>query len=614
MPRERRTRAARWSLLLLIGTLLACPTRRDVGDDDDVVDDDDDSAVVVDDDDTTEPECAPDGSTSCLDDVFRVCEDSRWQDQELCEDLTPLCSDELGCISCWPGIESCEGDAVVVCDEDGLGTTVVQTCDDTEECTGAECISLCDLAASTWSYLGCDFLAVTNPNNVLPAQFADDFGLVIGTPADHPAAHVSVSRGGTVLANRTIAPGTATQVELPMVPELQAPTASDLLADGAYEVHSDVPVTAYQFDPLHYEIGGTPSWTNDASLLLPEHALGQTFRLAAWPTAGLGGFIPGPYWSLWGPGFVTVAAASDNTEVTVTVSSETMPGDPGPLAAGESVTLTLDRGDVLGIGGAFPGPQSDTGYCADQGWQAAFSDYGYCLVPGWDLTGSLVTSTAPVAVFAGHVCAYVPFDSFACDHLEEMMLPVETWGDHVVMTAPVHPEGATLAEALYRVVAHHEGTSLTFEPSVADPVTLAPGEHVEFRTGEDFVIEGTAPFLAVQYLLGQQALATPDGDPAMGTGIPTSQMRDAYHLLAPDTFVSHYLNLVAPAGAAIELDGVAVSGWAAIGASGYEVVRVPVTAGAHGVVSTDGSVFSVTSYGYAPWTSYLLPGGLHLGR
>jgi hypothetical protein len=47
---------------------------------------------------------------------------------------------------------------------------------------------------------------------------------------------------------------------------------------------------------------------------------------------------------------------------------------------------------------------------------------------GGDLSGTAITSSSPVAVFAGNDCANVPPSDFACNTLAEEMTPTDTWG------------------------------------------------------------------------------------------------------------------------------------------------------------------------------------------
>ncbi len=149
-------------------------------------------------------------------------------------------------------------------------------------------------------------------------------------------------------------------------------------------------------------------------------------------------------------------------------TAETLPGDPGPVAAGSPHTVTLDRGDVLGVASTFPYLlPSDPDYCADQGWEVGSSGGGaVCTAHEIDLTGTVVTSSAPVAVWAGHPCRFVPADAYACDHLEEQMLPTSTWGDEILLVAPMHPDGTGPVDACVRVLALLGGTTVTFDPPV----------------------------------------------------------------------------------------------------------------------------------------------------
>jgi hypothetical protein len=241
---------------------------------------------------------------------------------------------------------------------------------------------------------------------------------------------------------------------------------------------------------------------------------------------------------------------------------------------------------------------------------------GSCWMLDGDLTGSVVTSDGPpLAVFAGHGCTYMPFNEPACDHLEEMMLPVETWGTRVVMTALTHPLGSGVAPSNIRVMALDSGTTVSFDPAVHGTETLGAGEFVEFATDQDFLVDASGPILAWQAVYGQQATGSPDdGDPAMGLGIPQQQVRDRYDFLVPSTYEANHVNVVAPQGTEVILGTSTISGWQAIGTTGFVVARVSLGTGPHHIESTDGTGFAITTYGYADWTSYLYPGGMNLTR
>ena len=52
---------------------------------------------------------------------------------------------------------------------------------------------------------------------------------------------------------------------------------------------------------------------------------------------------------------------------------------------------------------------------------------------GTDFSGALLQSSGPIGVFVGHPCTFVPQDQWACDHLEEALLPSETLGNRYVL-------------------------------------------------------------------------------------------------------------------------------------------------------------------------------------
>ena len=608
----------------------------DTSDDDDSASDDDDTASDDDDtssdDDDTSDDCSPEGDTTCWGNEWMECTGAEWEIQDVCVDPTPLCDNALGCLACQPDIRGCDGNTVIECLPDGSANIVIEECDPEDTCISGSCVSACDLAEQQLTYLGCEFLAVTTAN-LVTAAFNSDFGVVIGNPSGGNDAEVTISRGGTLVASETIPAGSTQAIQLDMVPALKDAQESAVVVDGAYEIVSDVPVAAYQYNPLHYSIGVDFSYTNDASLLLPEHVLSGNYMVSTWPTWGRGTWtdlpLPPPLggpqgdWNAWYPGFVSVAATQDGTSVTFDSSTYTHSGNPGALAPGGTTTLTLNRGDVVQIFSQRPSTSSDWNYCANQGWTSATNSCppsfpnqceAYCSVDGGDLTGSEVTASAPVAVFAGHMCTFMPFDTYACDHLEEMMFPTETWGTSTVMSAPKHPSGSGVAETYYRVLALNAGTQVTFDPAVHGPVTLGAGEFVQVESDQDFVISATSDIYVTQTMLGEDALGGSGGDPAMGSGIPTNQVRSSYDFLTPSSYTDNYVNVVVPQGAAIELDGSPVSGFSAIGSTGYEVARVSLDAGSHHIESATGVTFGITTYGYANYTSYLYPGGLNFTR
>ncbi len=555
--------------------------------------------------------CIDPGLTRCDGAAFQVCTSGRWIDQQTCSGATPVCDPVEGCSACLPETTYCAGDEIWSCDAAGDASRL-HTCAETEECILGSCWDRCAQAEGTNSYLGCRFLAVATAN-VLAADFDHDFAVVVGNPSRTTAADVSIRRGGSLVASGSVPPQSTEAFELAMVPALQDYSASSRVAGAAYEVATTLPVAAYQYNPLHFQAGSEYSFTNDASLLLPEHVLSGNYRVTSMPTLGLGEF---PGQAEFVPGFLAVAATEDGTLVELRSTAFTLAGSFGELAPGESTVVSLDRGDVLQVFSLAPAASANADVCAELGGTLSSNGvHQSCrLGADGDLTGSVIAADKDVAVWSGHVCSFVPFDRWACDHLEEGMFPVETWGRRFVLTAPMRPEGGDVAPTLYRVLADEDGTELTFSGGVHADVALDAGGLLEFTAYQDFVLDSSRRVSVSQALLGQNALSSSAGDPALGSGVPQAQWRDEYDFLVPETYTSNYVNLVAPRETRVYLDGTELTGWEPVPDSDQAVLRWSLEPGSHRLESVGDVGFGLTSYGYAVYTSYLYPGGMNFLR
>ena len=195
----------------------------------------------------------------------------------------------------------------------------------------------------------------------------------------------------------------------------------------------------------------------------------------------------------------------------------------------------------------------------------------------------------------------------------------------MLVTAPqsarqIHTPGMP-DDHVIKIVSGGDANQITFDPpSVSGPMTLARGQSFTFQpTTADVRITGTDRLLVTQFLVGENywdhGLGDEhlEGDPAMTVGIPLDQYRDSYEFLAPDTYQDSFVNVAAPIGATITLDGQPIDDatYTPIGSSGWQVARTPIAAGAHEIHA--GVQFGIVVYGYASYTSYLYPGGLNLG-
>ena len=553
---------------------------------------------------------------------------------QMCSGDSVCIGGPIGCGSCRPGEVQCSptsAESPQQCAADGHWEQHAACDSDSgEHCLAGICQRPCAGAGDgTNSYLGCEYWATPTANSGVDYRFA--YAIVLANPGTREA-HVRLEGGPLAsFVMRTVAPGSVERINLPWIDVLKGSTAAchpfptdprncsprsvqTHQADhaGAYHVVSDVPLAAYQFNPMEYRSGTTSgdvfSFTADASLLLPQSVLGDP-RTQEYIVATRPNWTPMNSTGVYG-GFVTIvgggpAGASLDVliDTTAAVSDPAMPSRE--LPRGRHV-FRLARGDVLQLIGTRDGE---------------------------DLTGTAIRANGPIAVFAGHDCTNVPSERAACDHLEEQFLPSATWGRRYAVTYLRDRVAEPNEESVIRIVSQVDGNRLTFDGMTTPPScarTLARGEFCDFTTAGNFIVSGERPILAVQFMhgLGMRAecgvtFGTPPqdrpdcvGDPAMVIEVPIEQFRNRYDVLIPATYVLNFVNLVAPPGAEITLDGMPLDASRVRAAepvgAGLEVRVLRIDPGAHTLATRDGRVFGVKVYGVASYTSYMYPGGLDL--
>ena len=584
------------SLFALLFVLTGCPNPTPF--DDDAVDDDtgggdDDDA----DDDTTPTDICDDfpGESICDGDTEVICDAygdiASTEDCDVAADY--YCFWGMGCVMCYPEQRWCEGDSVVECDANGQAFSVVEVCDTAngETCSGGVCVSLCELAETERSSIGCKFYGVDMEQ--YPGYQGLQYAIVVSNVNDTTVAHVTVEdkTGGTwtVVAQADINPQ---DLEAFALTDHQT-TDTSIRAGAAYRVTSSIPVIAYQFNPLD-----NGSATSDASLLLPASALDTVYVATAW------GSVP--------PGdsndssLLNVVAEVDGTQVWITPSVNTAGGAgvPAGTAGVQFGPITLDEGDVLQV-------VNDPG--------SAFAQ---------NIEGTLVEASERVAVFGGHQCANVPTNVYACDHVEEMVFGLQTWGQaYVGARMPVRASG-TPEVSYWHFLAGDTATDLTFEasPNISglppgNVLSLGPGQASELTiTGTmadpgDFIVSGTEAFLVTQYMAGDDiANDVSTGDPCMVQSVPVEQYLDNYVVLVPNSWDPDFLTLTRQTGELVDVDGTSVDNWmpwseiVTVNAQ-WEVVRIDVEDGTHVLSGT--APFGVIVSGADSYDSYCYPGGLN---
>jgi hypothetical protein len=485
----------------------------------------------------------------------------------------------------------------------------------------------CMEAAIERTYVGCDFWPTVTYNPVL-----ENFNFAVAVAnGNSEEVNITVERNGSMVAMVTIPAGDLGRIELPWVAELKGPqfnaqTTGDRpnesirVDDGAYHLVSDLPVTAWQFNPVEYtdevsdcalvqSIGlgeSCLSVCNDAALLIPSTAMTGNYRVFLKDSVKgtTGGYDDTP-------GSIAITATEDGTSVDVelTASAQVVAG-PGVAAipAGGTANFSLDAGDVLQLMGQ-PG----------QFWGDAHSD----------LSGSLVKADKKVQVIGVVALTSVPSPEVAgegyADHLEETILPSEVLGQSYVVTPPSSSTGANIGHHL-RFYGNFDGTTLSYPggtPAGA-PTSLDSGEVVSFQTSESFEVQGSQSFAVASFGRGGQ-VHTPNavptvGDPAFSLAVATDQYRSRYVFLAPTDYLDSYADIIMPSDAEATLDGNALTGAPeAIPGTNWVLIREPLEAGVNGVhvlesVAIEGDApgmgLQVMGYGHA--TGYMYPGGLNL--
>lgn len=473
----------------------------------------------------------------------------------------------------------------------------------------------CEEAVAAKSYIGCEYWP-TVTSNAVSRSF--DFAVAVSNVGS-TEANLEITGPADTHQSGVVAPGKLHIFYLPWVYSLKGAdhsgdvlggaSESELLRRGAFHLVSDRPVVAYQFNPLEYAARGGPpgkvwppceegedcdfSYSNDASLLIPTSAMTGTYRVMGIPSRN----------ATAKPGrnaFFAVTATQNGTIVTVDLSTTAeIVGGPGlPVGvAGGPITFELHAGDVA---------------------QLLLSSSATA-----DASGSLVRANRPIQLITGHACTTIPVEWYACDHLEEVVMPAETLGAHYVVTRPTGPLGAAVEYGL-RVYGNADGTQLTYRPKRPEncPLTLAAGQVVDCGVVDfEFEVTGTREFGLATFLLGGAYInRTPDddsksdlGDPSQSFAIATEQYRKNYVFLAPQDYIANFADIVTPQGTRLILDDEDVSSsLTAIAGTEFALARLALDGrGSHRLASSNAA--SVQVVGYGDFTSYAYPAGLNLG-
>jgi len=328
----------------------------------------------------------------------------------------------------------------------------------------------------------------------------------------------------------------------------------DTVGKLGIHVTSTTPVTLYGLSQERY--------TTDAFLALPTNKLGTEYMAVSYSGTYEGSQL-------------YIVGAENATTVEITPAAKSAGREAGvpyaiTLQQGETYLLTAD--DIIG-----------------------------------DLTGSIVKSDKPVAVFSGHKCTVIPQWANACDFLIEQLPPTPSWGKQFITV----PLASRRNGDPFRIVAAENDTQVYLDNGHF--ITLQRGEYHEFTLKQPSLIEADKPLLVAQYA-NSLSYDNASADPFMALLTPVGQYLSHYLVSTPATgFSTNYLNIVIPAAVidSLKLDGQAVSAtFTPLEGTRYLTAQLPVTAGQH-VLEAD-APFSTSFYGFNTYDSYGYPAGTAL--
>ncbi|XP_055995401.1 fibrillin-1-like isoform X2 [Ostrea edulis] len=311
-------------------------------------------------------------------------------------------------------------------------------------------------------------------------------------------------------------------------------------------------------------------FTSDSTLILPIDRLGTKYIV---PSTEPHNSRISDYNSQ-----IAFAAAKDRTRVTVTLK----------LKSGQSIEYQgkryRDGGEIM----------------------VTLNKYQtFELAHNGDLTGTMILSNNPVAVFSGNRCNKLNRYGY-CSHLVEQIPPVESLDDVYVVPPHVDRSGTQI-----RVVAAHGG-STTFSYTVdRSKSTKTIGTYQNFDvkvTGKQtVVVEAKQQVLVLSFALA--AFRSSHGDPYMTMVPGVNQYVHQYHIAVPQGFEQNYLVMIVKKRSrssllldndSISYANVASESTVNVNATNYVVLTVKnVKAGTHRVETKDKSRFGLMVYGHS---------------
>ncbi len=529
------------------------------------------------------------------------------------------------------------GDCPFQCSLDGRSIIrsctgeVTETCRDDQACGAARCQEPCAAAAADQGSNGCEFYLQV-PATLTETADSCYAAFVVNT--SRQPVEVSLEREDEVLdlskAMYRTNPGETTLVrhEGPIPPDesvivFVSDRDPDVPATGvnaspcpggvvpavrvrsslrtsgiapAFHLNASSPVSVVAM----YPFGGANSYIPTATLLLP---------VVTWAKEHL---VIQPWMSAAGVPTTQIVASDDETDVTIVPTAAIQDGigiKGGP--ANVPATYRLGKGQYLQ------------------------------LAQSTELSGSVVTSSKPTAIFGGHSCVNIPTVAMACDALWQQIPAFEQWGSEYVAVGYRSRIGDEDEKMPYRIIAARDGTLLDYDPvlPMGAPLEMSAGQVVTFPAGvgEAFAVrsqDAEHPIYVAAYMTGAQAKyfgspPTGNGDPEFVNVVPAQQWMNAYSFYADPAYDETSLVVIRAKSHGtfkdVWLDCAGnLPDFRPIGTRGeYEYTRVDLSRrGGPGQKFGDKTCqkglqrmrsegpFTATLWGWSPYASYAYPGGM----
>ncbi len=570
-----------------------------------------------------EERCEPNQTRCQTSQILETCNENGQWETSTCDGGCQVKDNLASCVEvvCVAGQKTCrDSETVLTCNAEGTGYTVTERCQGSssgKQCDLGECVPICTLSEKIKTNVGCDYWAVDLDNAFVQggdSGFLDaaaaPYAVVISNTHPEFTGEVSVFNNEMLVDSAVIPPLGLHIFYLP-----RRDVDGTLLAPLAYRIRSSIPIVAYQFNPLENE----NVFSNDASLLLPSHVLGKTYRIMTREQT---------FDQL--RGYLTVVGINEEpTRVKITVTAPTQADPVGMIPAlnkGETFEVTLNLFDVLNIQTREVGADLTGSYVEASQNIVVFGGSEAANVPNTNhcinidaTTGKGVCEAKPsVECEDNRQCNDAGLNTCCADHLEEQLFPINTWGKHYIATKSFD---RGLEDDYWRIMAAFDNTKIeTFPPQEEIPI-LNAGDWFEFGSRDHFEIISDRPIMVAQFLAsedapfpninGPQADDADIGDPSMILAVPQEQFRKDFIILAPNKYAQDYISVIMPTGAEAYFDDSPITNLELVGDGlTWQIARFVISDGVHFIVS-DVPV-GIIIYGYDDYVSYGYPGGLNL--